>query len=289
MATGQKRLVANPSIGIGDLMKAMTSFLDEQCDLDLHAAVSPPGHGQWSWKTAPNLSWMAKISALAIHFLSFAPNGVLPSSKLKNAVLKLSSVKKINRTRYADVDFADQVDLRVRVVLSQFRLLKQKSEEYQKAMRKATPAEKEVIDKVLGRLILDTMETPSGPVSNHDLQMVPYSASSGSSSAAIGAATTMAPARDPEGPDSIFTRILKKRSSSPDAPAPVQNLQRQNATFFSALPEQEKNSCPDQNAPAAGQNLQKKTGFLCVPPSETSASEPNTPVKPKKKKLKFCH
>lgn len=65
MATCQKRLVANPSMGIGDLMKAMTNFLDEQCDLDLHAAVSPPGHNVWSWKTAPNLSWMAKISALA--------------------------------------------------------------------------------------------------------------------------------------------------------------------------------------------------------------------------------
>lgn len=133
-------------------MKAMTNFLDEQCDLDLHAAVSPPGHNVWSWKTAPNLSWMAKISALTIHFLNFAPNGVLSSSKLKNAVLKLAAVKKINRTRYADIDFADQVDLRIRVVLAQLRLLEQKTEEYQKAMRKASPEENEHITKTKSRL-----------------------------------------------------------------------------------------------------------------------------------------
>lgn len=275
MATCQKRLVANPSMGIGDLMKAMTNFLDEQCDLDLHAAVSPPGHNVWSWKTAPNLSWMAKISALAIHFLNFAPNGVLSSSKLKNAVLKLAAVKKINRTRYADIDFADQVDLRIRVVLAQFRLLKQKTEEYQKAMRKASPEEKQAVDHVLSRLILDTMETPSGPVSNSDLQMVPYSGSSGSNSAAIGAATTM----EPKDSQSVFARILARRSSPEQiAPAPGQNLQRQNASFFCA---------PDQQiAPAEGQNQQRKPGFFCVPPSESSETEPPTPVVNAKQKRK---
>ena len=123
MSTG-KRLVADPLMSIGDIMKAFQNFLDTENDLDLLEKVSCPGHVQWSWKTAPHPAWMFKVHGLVLHLVKVAPNLVLQSSKVKSSVQKLCSWKRINRSRYVDCDFSDHIDQRLRIVLAQFRLLK---------------------------------------------------------------------------------------------------------------------------------------------------------------------
>ena len=255
MASVQKRLVADPNIGIGDLMKAIQQYVEETDDLDLFQAVDPPGHHAWSWKTAPNCAWMAKVSVLALHFLDVAPNGVLSSSKLKNAVTKLCGWKKVNKTRYADCDFADHVDHRLRVVLAQFRLLKQKTEEYQKAMKKATPWEKEKVDKVISKLVLDTLETVDGPVPFKDLQIVPVQASAvanPSSSSAMPVGMGFA---------SVFRNLLEKDFSSPA-----------------------KEVAPVPSAPSTfSKPRMQLSNFNCVPPEDVTSSEAS-PQHPRRKR-----
>ena len=258
----QKRLVADPSLGLMDIQKVILSHFHVCKDFDLFSALDCPGHQKWSWKTAPNVAWMAKTAELVCSVLKIAPNGVLASQKVKGALLKLTQTSnKFNRTRYCDTDWADHCDLRLRTVLSQYRELKKRSDTYACAMRKASTEEKDAIDMALAKLRLDYGEssgTQEG--SEEQLQLVPY--------IRPPAATTM----EPKDSQSVFARILARRSSSPEqiAPAPGQNLQRQNASFFCA---------PDQQiAPAEGQNQQRKPGFFCVPPSETSETEPPTPV-----------
>ena len=274
MATVQRRLVADPSIGIGDLMKGFQKFVEETGQMDLFGAVDPPTHHTWSWKTAPNISWMAKIHLLALHLLDVAPNGVLASSKLKNSVVKLCGWKKINKTRFADCDFADQVDLRVRVVLAQFRLLKQKADEYQKAMRKATPEEKEQVDKVISKLVLETMETPDGPVSNKDLQMVPVKKplpSNPSSSSAM-VATSAEPIS--MGFSNVLKELLEKDFSSPAK---------------EVAPSQHVPSAPSKPTVQLSRSLARTfSNFNCVPPEDVTSSE-GTPQLKKKRRGRASH
>ena len=177
-------------------------------DFDLHSVVSPPDKVAWSWKTAHNCAWISKISkmkTLLCGFLRVAPNEVLASTKLKSAVSKLCTEQeykkyKVNQSKLYDCDFADQCDEKIRIVLAQLRLLKKYPEEYSRAMRKATPSQKENIDECLGLLRLDT-EVPDS-----ELQMVLYeppAASSGEPSSGSNGAST------------IVQKILQKRISSP--------------------------------------------------------------------------
>ena len=259
MASVQKRLVADPNIGIGDLMKAIQQYVEETGDLDLFQAVDPPGHHAWSWKTAPNCAWMAKVSVLALHILDVAPNGVLSSSKLKNAVTKLCGWKKVNKTRFADCDFADQVDHRLRVVLAQFRLLKQKTEEHQKAIKKATPWEKEKVDKVMSKLVLDTLETVDGPVPFKDLQIVPVQASAVANPSSSSAMASIVPVG--MGFASVFRNLLEKDFSSPD-----------------------KEVAPVPSAPSTfSKPRMQLSNFNCVPPEDVTSSEAS-PQQPRRKR-----
>ena len=71
---------------------------------------------------------------------------------MRRAILKLGHEKKINRTRHNEDDFSDKCD---RILLSQFRTLKQKGEEYNRRARKAFEAKQIAIDNVLGIMNLD--------------------------------------------------------------------------------------------------------------------------------------
>ena len=141
--TRKARCVPDPTLGVGDLMKALRADLAHSQDWDLWQKLSHP-NGQnafFSWKTAPNPTWMAQCADLMYRFASLAPNGLLLSSKLKVAILKLHYEKKINFSKYHEEVFADKCDYRIRCLLHQFRSVKQKKEEYYRCMRKASEAE----------------------------------------------------------------------------------------------------------------------------------------------------
>ena len=262
MSTG-KRLVADPLMSIGDIMKAFQNFLDTENDLDLLEKVSCPGHVQWSWKTAPHPAWMFKVHGLVLHLVKVAPNLVLQSSKVKSSVQKLCSWKRINRSRYVDCDFSDHIDQRLRIVLAQFRLSKQKSEEYHKAMRKATPEERVAVDEVLSHMVL---EHPPTTATNAECSIVPYrqhapapkSNASGSSSLALVCAS---PRRN------MYKRVLAKQDSSPleVRKSPVGKFTKNFAQSYA------------NNRSSSGSGL-------FVPPEDTSGSATSSPPKRKKKK-----
>ena len=90
------------------------------------------------------------MSRLVTLFLGVAKNGVLPSAKLKTGILKLCASMKINCHTKHDNDFADCCDQRIRILMAHYRGVKQQTAEYQMLMRKATPEEKETIDRCLG-------------------------------------------------------------------------------------------------------------------------------------------
>ena len=230
--TSVRRLVADPSIGVQDMMRILKQFLGEEQSFDLLDLVSCPGHQAFSWKTSPNPSWMHKMSRLVTFFIGVAKNGVLPSAKLKTGFLKLCSSMKINCSRKHDNDFADLCDQRIRIVMAQFRTVKQNAQEYQRLMKKATPEEKDSIDRCLA--ILQFEEESCGNQQT-SLALVPYKGSStkpGDVSSAMGSSTqlgdvsaAMVPSAKPgdvfavsqEG--SIFQRILQKQDSSPSKTA----------------------------------------------------------------------
>ena len=95
MALMQKRSVADPAIGVSDVMKALRCTMSKSREWDLHQLTQhPQGAKVFSWKTSPHPAWMAQCSDLVQELLKIAPNGLVTSSKLKSAVAKLGQEKK---------------------------------------------------------------------------------------------------------------------------------------------------------------------------------------------------
>ena len=150
-------------------------------------------------------------------------------------------------------------------MLAQFRLLKQKSEEYHKAMRKATPNERAAVDKVLSHMVLEHLPTTASsaecsivPCREH--APAPKSNASGSSSLPLVCAS---PRRN------IFKRVLAKQDSSPleVRKSPVGKFTKNFAQSYA------------NNRSSSGSGL-------FVPPEDTSGSATSSPPKRKKKKRK---
>ena len=248
MAASKKlRLTPDPCVGIRDLMQVLLPHITNSAiDFDLHSVVSPPDKVAWSWKTAPNCAWISKMKTLLCGFLRVAPNGVLASTQLKSAVSKLCTEQeykkyKVNKSKLYDCDFADQCDEKIRIVLAQLRLLKKYPQEYSRAMRKATPSQKENIDVCLGLLQLDT-EVPDS-----ELQMVLYEPP---------AASSREPSSGSNGASTIFQRILQKRISSPS-----------------------KAEVAAKVSVASQSTALRKQKAFCVAAGESTASEASPPTK----------
>ena len=204
------RLKVDPSIGVMDLQKVLKHHVDNAPDRNIWNILKHPTGAPFSWKTSACLPWIAEAAALLIDFLKIAPNGLLPASKLRLSLSRLltdgtEKTKKVNRTNYHTDDWVDQVDSRIRILLSQVRSLK-KHEDYVRAMRRATESEKRKIDSVLSYVLYHEdgsndaagagRASSSEAAPKSSLELVPYE-----------------PAES-RGPD-IFTRILSKQDSSP--------------------------------------------------------------------------
>lgn len=277
MALSVKRQVANPDIASRELMQAFQGFVVQCNNFDLLELLDCPGHCHWCWKTAPNLAWMCKLHRLVGQLLGVAPNGVLPSAKVRLAITKLSELMKINQGRSNTATFADNCDQRLRIVMAQYRFVKQHPHEYQRLMKKAAPEEKTCIDKALNLLALEApTASPAGDsgAASAQLALVPYVDSGGKNASS--------PKRN------IFSKILSKQSSSPD---------EKKAIFFHGLPTKEPAKGLHAAAAASPAKIERKnasffyqqgSGGFCVPGDETPSSDHvmSTPVKKKKKSKK---
>ena len=199
------RLKVDPAIGVMDLERVIRQFLRSQEDKNLFSCLLYPGGGNFGWKTSPNVMWISGAAELLVGFLNIAPNGLLPSSKIKMCLQRLLSdpVLRLNRTEYHSEDFVDQIDNRLRILLKQCRELK-RAEAYMCAMRKATEDDKTKVDLVLSHLEVPATTASEGQACT---ALVPYRGD------AAG------PAVETSSPSKVFKRMLARSFSSPDRPA----------------------------------------------------------------------
>ena len=280
MALSVRRQVADPNIGIKELMQVFQIYVVQCNNYDFMELVSCPRQYTWSWKTSPNPTWMFQIHRLVNSLLGVAANGVLPAAKVKQALMKLSESMKINQTKSSTADFADKVDQRTRIVMAQYRQVKTNPYEYQRLMKKATPEEKAAIDKVLNNMFVEAPATKSPAVaSSSELAMVPFGASA--SKEAGPQEVVVAPSSSSSSTSSKtgnFSRILAKQDSSPSSQKKVQH--------FGVLAAKATPSEPAARA-ASPAKLQRKNAFFqdsggfCVPGDDT-ASELSMPSPMKK-------
>ena len=145
----KQRLVADPCIGVGDLLQCVEAFLDEAGDNGLQAHLQPPAN--MNWKTAPNPAWLSRLSNLWRKYLALAPNAVIPSKKHRLALEKLQERRSgVNTGKKNQQDFAEACDEWIRIGLSHLRFLKQSDINRSRCFRKCDPDEIATLETVLG-------------------------------------------------------------------------------------------------------------------------------------------
>ena len=146
------RLVADPSIGLSDLMGPLRSFaekLDPNAESNLLDLLAVPKGV--TWKTAIHPEWLTHLGKLYEAYARIAPNSIIPPKKHRLAITELSKSQspKLHSTKKAESDVVDYVDEMIRVGFSQFRRLAQSSEIKTQTFRRCTPLQVESIEAVL--------------------------------------------------------------------------------------------------------------------------------------------
>ena len=201
--SGRSRLGPDPSVSIGDLEKKIFEVTERQGCKDLAKLIH--SKVKQTWRTAPDSDWLGcdGLADLLSSLFSLHRNGVLQSSKLKKAVLKLQTEKgRLNFTKNHDSDWVDQIDDQVRITAQQYRSLKQDQVKYKRLVKKCSVQEKKNVDMVLSFLQLAKMEQ----VEENDGTMV--------------AATKPEVAMPkPKVGAEIFSKVLKREASDPASPS----------------------------------------------------------------------
>ena len=122
------RLRVDPSVGVSDLQGVLKGLFKSEGSRDLAKYLSHPTHYAVTWKTAPDKDIMAKTASLMSGFANLAPNTQVSSAKLIKALDAENKYEKMDFTKKDAVNFSTWCDLRIRVLLSQYRKCKQSQE-----------------------------------------------------------------------------------------------------------------------------------------------------------------
>ena len=154
------RLVPNPCIGVSELMKPLAAFQKlKGAETDIAKVIIPKQMAKITWKTAPNVAWLVSLKSLLRSYLEIATNAVLPSKKHKTAITNLCKSKmtenddkeaSINKTKHSDDDFADLLDMYIRIACAQLRVLKSDDVCAARAWQKASESEQNAMQELLG-------------------------------------------------------------------------------------------------------------------------------------------
>ena len=215
----QRRISPDPNLSVRDLAGPLKVCLkqNQKKPFDLASLVKPKDI-KTSWKTAPDIEWMAQMADLFQGFAQVSPNLCLASSKLRKAVEKVDEEMDVNRTKMSQSDFADKIDTWLRICAAQYRSTKKK---YHTTMKKAGDLEKERIDAVLA-LVEDGEPTGhSSQTAGSSMELVPYEAPS------TQLAVKMASSNEDNSGSNIFRRILQKEDSTPSEPPSAKELNAQ--------------------------------------------------------------
>ena len=120
--TFRGRLRADPSLSVGDLMDAFKVQFDEKGTRDIKKVLDPPQ--DMGWKSAPTPRWLVRLFVLYSKLLDIAPNTLVTSRKLKEALQRLHDAEPIHVLKKDDTDVWDWADTKVRIGLAQLRELK---------------------------------------------------------------------------------------------------------------------------------------------------------------------
>ena len=237
-----KRLVADPLVGVADLMQPIEKLLQREKGINLAKYLQPPSGV--SWKSAVPVEWLCKHQELFMDYINISKNTIISGKKHKSALEKLHHQYDILGGRKSTQDAVDYVDDTIRMALSHLRQMCQVVQKKEITYRKCSPAMQEKLEKLLVKIDLGQQEscTDMVPYDGDDQggdqgQGRPSLSRARSSSDDLGAsggnALASGPNRNLEGeavklrifgekPESVFDRVLSKKPS--DATTPTKKL-----------------------------------------------------------------
>ena len=239
------RLTPDPAVAVGDLMKAFENAFNELGSRDLSGLLRLDRFASSStWKTTAPLDALCERGAVSLMqgLFRVCSNGVIQSSKLKTCLSKLQSEQgRVNFSKFSDSDFFDTCDSYIRQLAANWRSIKSDCGAYGRAVRKSSPAEKDIIDNMLTFLNLD--DKNKAPAAADDRQQPKGSHEAEvSEPPAAGSAEVSASS-------SAFRRVLAKKDSEAqaavvavaqnEAVAAAPKLRRSLAEFFMDKDEEE--------------------------------------------------
>ena len=146
--TFKSRLRSDPSLGASDLMKPFQKMFDHYGSRDVRKVLDAPQ--EMDWKSAPHVKWLCRQQVLFKSLLEIAPNTVVTSRKMKDALQRLHEEEPVNCTKKDDAVLWDYVDTKVRIGLAQLTELKNNRDYcFDRGMRKLSESEKEVLRSML--------------------------------------------------------------------------------------------------------------------------------------------
>ena len=155
----KQRLMADPAVGVSDLMGPIESFIQAKDDRNL---MAPPPNVKW--KSGTPVAWTAALSPLFKSYALIAPNSIISSKKHKQALVRIEEKERINFGKKSVSDFTDAVDDIVRMGLQHFRHLKQRPDLKERTFRKADHDQQRAIEGVLEVLNVEQDDSVQVPV-----------------------------------------------------------------------------------------------------------------------------
>ena len=196
-------------------MKPIESLCKETGSWDLKDLIFPSSSKRIGWKSAPDVSWLSSspVAKLCSKLFQVCPNGVIASKKLKGALYKIAQEHhRLNFSRMADSSFYDATDDYIRIACSMYRTLKKDVASYTRFTKKASAAEKAIVDEVTYYLSLEPVQTPASAGNSSDALPTPPPATSGGVEMA-GPGCAIDSAEQLGASASCFKRILAKQES----------------------------------------------------------------------------
>lgn len=155
----RSRLKADTSLGVADLMSPFQSWFEHNECRDVYKLLTCPL--DMDWKSIPQQKWLVKNKELFSSLLAVAPNTMITSRKLKEALSRLNDEKTINYSKKENFDLWDWVDTKVRIGCAQLRELKSSPTTWERCMKRSTQTEKDVLKSMMDQIELgkDSQET----------------------------------------------------------------------------------------------------------------------------------
>lgn len=149
----RSRLKADTCIGVSDLMRPFKEYIEKNDGCrDILKLLQCPS--DMDWKSVPQHRWLVKNKVLFSLLLEVAPNTVITSRKLKEALSRIHDEKSINFSKKDNGDLWDWVDTKVRIGCAQLRELKSSTVVWDRCMKRCTDEEKEVLKAMMDQIQL---------------------------------------------------------------------------------------------------------------------------------------